>query len=79
MIVAKHALAGLEYLKSERLGLGVSALRPVHSTQSVHGGDNLGVVHRMKGRYAEAESLHLTTLEVCKRILGDDHPATPSR
>jgi tetratricopeptide (TPR) repeat protein len=38
--------------------------------------NNLTLLYRKQGRYAEAEPLYLETLETRKRVLGDDHPDT---
>jgi tetratricopeptide (TPR) repeat protein len=40
--------------------------------------NNLAIVLRQQGRYAEAETLHRQTLELKKKALGDDHPSTLS-
>ncbi|MFM6075337.1 MAG: tetratricopeptide repeat protein, partial [Dolichospermum sp.] len=35
--------------------------------------NNLAGLYRSQGRYNEAESLYLQSLDICKRQLGDDH------
>ena len=36
--------------------------------------NNLAELYRFQGRYKEAESLYLQVLELCQRLLGDNHP-----
>ncbi|MCA2641936.1 MULTISPECIES: tetratricopeptide repeat protein [unclassified Microcystis] len=38
--------------------------------------NNLAKLYQSQGRYAEAESLYLQALELRKRLLGENHPAT---
>jgi tetratricopeptide (TPR) repeat protein len=38
--------------------------------------NNLAVLYRGKGRYAESERLYLKTLEIQKRVLGEEHRST---
>jgi hypothetical protein len=36
----------------------------------------LALLYQKQGRYADAESLHVATLEKRKRVLGEEHPDT---
>ncbi len=38
--------------------------------------DNLAILYKNQGRYDEAEPLHVETLEIRKRVLGEEHPRT---
>jgi tetratricopeptide (TPR) repeat protein len=38
--------------------------------------NNLAILYSKQGRYAEAEPLYLRTLEIRKRVLGEEHPDT---
>ena len=38
--------------------------------------NNLAAVYESQGRYAEVEKLHKETLEIERRVLGQDHPDT---
>jgi tetratricopeptide (TPR) repeat protein len=38
--------------------------------------NNLALVLSEQGQYSEAEALHRQTLELYKRILGEQHPST---
>ncbi|KAH6724974.1 hypothetical protein BKA61DRAFT_589573 [Leptodontidium sp. MPI-SDFR-AT-0119] len=37
---------------------------------------NLASTYRNQGRWAEAEELQATELEICSRVLGQEHPDT---
>ena len=37
--------------------------------------NNLAGLYRSQGRYEEAEPLYLEALDLCKRLLGDNHPS----
>ena len=45
-------------------------LSPVHTV------NNLALLYNHQERYDDAEPLYLETLEIRKRLLGDDHPDT---
>jgi len=38
--------------------------------------NNVAVIYRMQGKYAEAEALYRQTLEIQRRTLGPEHPYT---
>jgi len=38
--------------------------------------NNLALVYNNQGRYDEAEQLHIKTLEIRRRVLGEEHPET---
>ena len=38
--------------------------------------NNLAVLYNAQSRYEEAESLHVKTLEIRQRVLGEEHPDT---
>ena len=38
--------------------------------------NNLALLYFNRGRYYEAETMHVKTLEIQKRVLGEEHPDT---
>ncbi|KAK1960990.1 hypothetical protein LY78DRAFT_560965, partial [Colletotrichum sublineola] len=38
--------------------------------------NNLALVLRSQGKYDEAEQMHRQKLELCKKVLGPNHPLT---